>query len=142
MSYIRSLSNPEALYVWADISGPVTFCVGNACKGEEVTLHSMPLEVFKRLGVLFWDWGWMDEPIEYKGGFIRETSDFRLELGYKDWSTVLWQVTVEHLFGEFKECEKCHRRRNRRSNERRNRNLVTRAAKKRWSGRARRLRTS
>jgi len=95
MSYIRSLGNPERLYVIATQGGRVEFL------GEEVS--SLPRIVFERL-MIRWErnGGWTDGPIQYRGAKMTQSADFsHWTLTWKDWpegkGVTAWEVTWAYI---------------------------------------------
>lgn len=88
MSYIRALSNPEGLYVIGNCRGQVEF-LGNGLL--------MPRHVFHGL-LERWFTGTQEDQ-RYRGGFIRETDDFKFRIGYKEQvcDVDLWKSTLTYL---------------------------------------------
>lgn len=77
MSYIRSTSNPEGLYIWGERGGRVQIAVGN-------DLLSIPRHVFRGL-LKRWRNADLDDVTQYRGASMRVTKDFRFELRYDGW---------------------------------------------------------
>jgi hypothetical protein len=91
MSYIRSLGNPEGLYVIATMDGQVEFM------GEGVS--SLPRGVFDRLMVR-WSRNRWDPPVEYRGAKMTQSEDFsHWTLTWKDWpkGITAWEVTWAYI---------------------------------------------
>ncbi len=102
MSYIRSLSNPESLYIWADKNGRVTISAGDP---SSAGLLSMPRHVFETI-LARWEERYHPDEIKYKGARIREVWDPsgggpRQEFTYAGWPAgtrvVMWDVTACYL---------------------------------------------
>lgn len=95
MSYIRCLSNPEALYIIGLAtnngrhSGRVEFCDGEGL--------SLPRHAFE--GVLKRWYEGEQESARYRGATITETKDFKYEFRYKDWphGFTMWKVTLMYI---------------------------------------------
>lgn len=101
MSYIRGMSNPEALYIFGSGRGRVEICVA----GKIVTI---PRHVFH--GILR---RWHEnkgENVTYRGAAMTEIivhsppkpTRFRFALTYSDWSILAYEVTWEYLCAQFK----------------------------------------
>ena len=99
MSYIRSLSNPEGLYIWGE-----TRDVMIACNGE---LYSMPTDVFHQL-LGRWKRYMGTRPVKYMGGRLEEVKvrkgannkdsyDYKWRLSYNDWHIDMWTVTLHYI---------------------------------------------
>ena len=91
MSYIRSTSNPEGLYIFGT-EYDVEICVGS-----EDALH-IPLEIFDKLIVAFID-GYCED-CEYCGATIKEdwiAGEFKCILAYDNWSVEMWYVTWYYI---------------------------------------------
>lgn len=97
MSYIRCLSNPEGLYI-VDCGQGIEIYI----RGEE---WRIPRKTFHRL-FLKWD-DYRDEMVTFRGAALRQTEDFRWELGYKGWHRpiVMWETTVRALVESVKSHE-------------------------------------
>lgn len=78
MSYIRSVSNPERLYIWGGSRGIVEIAVGS-----NDLLH-IPRHVFR--GILRRWYQRQDDITKYRGATMTQTKDFKYELTYKDWT--------------------------------------------------------
>lgn len=94
MSYIRSLSNPEGLYMFG--SGKrVEFYVGNA---------SSLLAPAEEVNAALRKWARYHEGPQHSGGFfILETKDFKWLLWHTSWKIgiVLWDVTMTYIARRF-----------------------------------------
>jgi hypothetical protein len=95
MSYIRSLSNPEHLYIIASSSGSVEF-LGEVSK-------RLPRHVFETI-MSRWIKRYRPDKIRYKGAWIREIDEpgenqFRWEFGYKGWDApvIMWKTTLFYI---------------------------------------------
>ena len=109
MSYIRCLSNPEKLYIWAGADDMLTRAAG---PGFDET---MPIATFHGIMKRWWanENGIGDRTIlRYQGAILAKTDDFRWRLSYEvphdvwkenvnleDWSDdiILWDVTLTYL---------------------------------------------
>lgn len=83
MSYIRCLSNPEGLYVWADTRGTVTlnYNVGKglaspAAKPRDPAQFSLPRHVFEHVARR-WEANGREGPVEFRGCRVEEVYVFR-----------------------------------------------------------------
>jgi len=116
MSYIRSGSNPENLYIWGG-KEDVEISIGDV-----VHTHRVPVQIFNGLLKKFHR-NYHECPCSYKGlkveevwvitndkkEFVREAShdDFpcselesstiKIKLSYKDWKVYMWDVTWEYI---------------------------------------------
>ncbi len=94
MSYIRSLSNPEGLYIIASMQGRVEIM------GQEDGILSLPRHVFETILANWYDRDCPDE-IRYKGAWILvgdNLNHFRWRFGYKDlWNLDLYDVTLHYI---------------------------------------------
>lgn len=90
MNYIRSLTNPEGLYVWRDGRGSV-----NISEGAKPILK-MPVRSFHGL-LRHWHENYTNLNVSYKGASLSCTKDYKWRLKYKNWrrSIVMWEVTLE-----------------------------------------------
>ena len=109
MSYIRSLSNPEKLYIWYGGDDMITITAGPGFDEE------MPIATFHGIMRRWWanEHGISNRTkLKYQGAILEQTKDFRWRLSYevphdvwkenvnlKDWSNdlVLWDVTLTYL---------------------------------------------
>jgi hypothetical protein len=97
MSYIRALSNPEAMYAYGTaLNGKGIVCISaNTCVdrfGNHVEL-SMPASVFEGL---FRKWKETIVDTTYKGAQLEEINTYQWRLAYKTWgkhAIVAYQVT-------------------------------------------------
>lgn len=90
MSYIRSTSNPEALYIWGD--------------GKEVTIMkgfdivgTIPVTVFNGLIRKYHK---HFEDCTYEGAEVKEVKsgkNFKIRLSYKGWKCFMWDVTWSYI---------------------------------------------
>lgn len=118
MSYIRSGSNPEKLYVFWSTGGKVEFYPG----ADYPPFRHMPPKVFETLGHAYWqaviEQSPGDDGFEYEGGWLKWVTvpntteehievDWKIQIGYKDgdyeWSLDLWEVTCREMFDRFRE---------------------------------------
>lgn len=95
MSYIRCLSNPEALYIWGDGDGKVSISVAAEpiLRMPTLTFHGL-LRKFQENDID------ADEVVTFKGATFTLEPTFRWALTYKDWGKkkiVLWETTVWYL---------------------------------------------
>ena len=99
MSYIRSTSNPEALYIWSEANGDCVFLMGTEIVGK------MPREVFDGLIKLYVEEGDI-EYTHYKDAKVEELIDgtewdgntrLATRLSYKDWHIDMWAVTWYYI---------------------------------------------
>jgi hypothetical protein len=77
MSYIRSTSNPERLYIWGGMRGDIEIAAG-----FNSLLH-IPRHVFHGVLRRWYDRG--DDITTYRGATMTLTDDFQYELTYKKW---------------------------------------------------------
>ncbi len=99
MSYIRSTSNPENLYVWGD--GKVTFF--SSRKHGPTPVYHMPTNIFHGL-IRKWHRRYQ-EATWYKGAEIKEVwvygdgqcNELRIQLSYDAWNIKMWCVTWDHI---------------------------------------------
>ena len=97
VSYIRSTSNPEGLYIWHDMSGPV-FIVSGRIRRE----HKLPVEAFE--GIMR-RWGrdpflYDDDGAGFKGATMTlNKRNWKWQLNYPGWKKPVecYQVTWEHV---------------------------------------------
>lgn len=99
MSYIRSGSNPEGLYVFGSTSGYVEFFQN----GE---MYRMMPRIFETLGYAYWkeyvcDMGPSDDGFEFEGGYLTwvtvpngEPNHLARELGFPESVCVDWKVRI------------------------------------------------
>lgn len=97
MSYIRSTSNPEGLYIWHDVNGPVIVTT-------QTRDGRLPLEVFE--GIMR-RWGrdpflyvYDDEGLTFKGATMKVNKrNWKWQLNYTGWEKPVecYQVTWEHV---------------------------------------------
>ncbi len=88
MSYIRSGSNPEGLYIWGDGKN-VTII-----KGKK-TLGTIPTKILDGLILKCYN-GKYDEICAYKGASISDIWDngeLKTKLSYGEWNIIMWDVT-------------------------------------------------
>ncbi len=95
MSYIRSNSNPEGLYIFGD--GVTTFF---AVGGE--TTKKMPRSVFHGLIRKYHNTG--DTDISFKGATLQRFWEHNLDgytskikLSFEDWAIIMWETTWTHI---------------------------------------------
>jgi hypothetical protein len=104
MSYIRSTSNPENLYIWSDGTN-ITIEMG----GD--TIGQIPTDVFDGLIVKCYK-SWEDT-IKYKKAKIEQVfiedntkpkildtftqGDFKIKLSYDNWELLMWEVTWDSV---------------------------------------------
>lgn len=99
MSYIRSTSNPEKLYIWGEGDGSVAITEGH----EDIL--QMPTNIFHELLKRWYnqEFGLDDtddlEVVKYKGASLELTKDFRWRLDYKTWerSILLFETTLVYI---------------------------------------------
>lgn len=77
MSYIRCLSNPESLYVWAESTGRAAISVGAL-----PTLY-MPYHTFHGLFIRWLSSG--RDKVSYRGASLTQTDKFKWILKYNKW---------------------------------------------------------
>lgn len=80
MSYIRSSSNPERLYIWG---GSIRGIVEISERDNDL-LH-IPRHVFH--GILRRWYKRQDNITKYRGATMTQTKDFKYELTYKTWNS-------------------------------------------------------
>lgn len=95
MSYIRSGSNPEKLYIWGD--GVNTY-IAEGAKENKV----MPRSVFHGLIRKWLRNGWED--CVFKGASVKEVwrkmgnkNELQIELSYNGWKVYMWLVTWVYI---------------------------------------------
>lgn len=109
MSYIRSTSNPESLYIYSD-GNTVHIHIGNAYRDRKKHYKEfcLPERVFDKL--IKKSKGWLDA--EWKGAKVEEKyirkhkklpkwlrnlkmtdGDFQTRLSYADWYIDMWKTT-------------------------------------------------
>ena len=87
MSYIRSGSNPEGLYIWGD--GETAYIVAGT-----TSIGNMPSKILNNLIKKYKNN--QGEECEYKGASIKE--DFnKMKLSYNDWSFTMYYVTWHYI---------------------------------------------
>jgi hypothetical protein len=93
MSYIRSTSNPEGLYIWGERDGRV-------CISIERKLLSIPRHVFRGL-LKRWRNADLDAVTQYRGASMRITKDCKFEFRYDGWKKgtkiVAYEVTWAYI---------------------------------------------
>lgn len=89
MSYIRSTSNPEHLYIWSD-GDEVTIQMGPKILGQ------IPEKIFNGL-IKKYHRNYLNLPCKYKGCTINESENFGIELTYKDIIFEVCYVTWDAL---------------------------------------------
>jgi len=94
MSYIRSTSNPENLYVFGSSRG-IEWYVGITCFGGQNC--TMPPSDFEAIMLKWYEEGGWDNTIEVNGISISETEDGRNRVKYGDFDAVFYDVTLEHI---------------------------------------------
>ena len=103
MSYIRSTTNPECLYIYGAADGNVWIHIGDASKYEDRT-YLMPQEIWDGLCRKYVKS--YEDKVTYKGATIEndvKVSDgWRTIISYKDWSIAVWPVTWEYVVGRYK----------------------------------------
>lgn len=90
MSYIRSTSNPEGLYIWADEKEV------SVMKGSKI-IGIIPVAIFNGLIRKYYK---SLEDCAYKGAEIREIKsgkNFKTCLTYNNWKCVMWEVTWSYI---------------------------------------------
>lgn len=101
MSYIRSGSNPECLYIFGSKSG-LEIYGGDARKGENY-FHLIPQETWNGLCRQFVEF--YDDAI-FKGASITEEKvgdHFKHILRYEDWSIEMWEVTWYYIVDRYRD---------------------------------------
>lgn len=107
MSYIRSTSNPEGLYIWGDDKNV------NIVFGKELIKY-IPIKIFD--GLLNKYNKSCGNGVKFKGASIKETfisdgkkqtklqkafgvqsGNFKMRLSYGDWHKDMWKVTWEYI---------------------------------------------
>ena len=104
MSYIRSTSNPEELYIWGDENNI------NITKGSDI-IGQIPNNIFDGL-ILKCYKSWQDIII-YKKARIEQVfienntkpkilntftqGDFKIKLSYENWELLMWEVTWDYI---------------------------------------------
>jgi hypothetical protein len=92
MSYIRSTSNPESLYIWGDLDNNAYVVMGPE------TIGKMPTHVLNGL-IRKYHRNYCEDT-KYKGAEIKETcidGKFKMQLSYKEWQCVMWRVTWDYI---------------------------------------------
>ena len=92
MSYIRTTSNPERLYIWANAESVFIQMGWNE-------IGSMPEHIFNGLIKKYIKNSYDDT--KYKGAEIKEARDeagnFKMELSFGDWNCLMWRVTWDYI---------------------------------------------
>jgi hypothetical protein len=95
MSYIRSLSNPEKLYIWSD---GVNVHIAEGVKENKI----MPRSIFHGLVRKWLRNRWED--CTFKDASVKEVwlnkgnkSELRIELSYDGWKVYMWPVTWVYI---------------------------------------------
>ncbi|MFH1742970.1 MAG: hypothetical protein ABIH23_28530 [bacterium] len=98
MSYIRSASNPEGLYVLCEQPGYVKFYWWK--DEEETRTGSLPFPHFAEV-CRQWEQQTCSGKSAHSGGFSAKMKDCKVHLRWKDdkgkWELYLWEVTWEHV---------------------------------------------
>lgn len=97
MSYIRSGSNPEGLYIWGDGTN-VYFSASKEDSSQ--TNKYMPVGVWHELIRRYHRMFDFDTPISFKSAKLElwwDTKKPKLKLSYKGWSYVMYQVTFGYI---------------------------------------------
>ena len=105
MSYIRSLSNPEGLYIFGNLQGTVEIYHDGPIS------KTMPLEIFEGLCKAYFDN--FGECTEYEGASIGEEKrdgHFKYVLRYENWEVEMWFVTWSYIARRFDRCRTCQSR--------------------------------
>lgn len=108
MSYIRSGSNPEKLYIWGDVEN-ATIAEGNK------DTWNIPLNIFNGL-IRKFHRRFHEYPCQYKGAQVDEiwvydiddeddnapghylkSSECKIKLSYGDHYVIMWDVTWEYI---------------------------------------------
>lgn len=94
MSYIRCLSNPEGLYVWADCDGTTYFWIGGE-ENDDKSCIRIPNHHFVKVCEKWYEG---EDPLSYKGVKVYEDNkDWKIVLSYKGKSIRMWRVTWEYI---------------------------------------------
>jgi len=97
MSLIRSISNPEELYIVGDSLTHYTICMGSEFRKK------VPVDDFDVLMKKWDDDDFGDEDNEVvkcnglKIEFGKFDSDWKIRLSYEDWFIDMWLVTWEYI---------------------------------------------
>ena len=92
MSYIRSTSNPEKLYIWGDEK------LVNIYQGPN-NLGRVPVSIFNGLLDKYRK-NYHNHPCEHKGAKIDEIlidGEFKMKFAYENIEVVMWDVTWEYI---------------------------------------------
>ena len=96
MSYIRSGSNPEGLYIFGD--GITTYFAQGIGEGTK----KMPRSVFHGIIRKYHNSG--DNDILFKGASLKTVWEHSLDgnkpkikLSFDDWSIIMWETTWTHI---------------------------------------------
>jgi hypothetical protein len=102
MSFIRSGSNPEGLYVWGD--GTNINITADETHGK---IRTIPQTIFEPLAKKYCRNS--GEAITLSGASIQEIwvknrkrNELKVRLSYKDWSIHMWEVTWEYIIRRYK----------------------------------------
>ncbi len=100
MSYIRSGSNPESLYIWADSGNTIHISNGNSDE-----YNTIPEKVFHGL-IRKWI-RQHEEDTEFKGASVKSVlvknkkeKVVNIILSYDDWRYNMWEVTWYYIVHE------------------------------------------
>jgi len=99
MSYIRSLSNPEGLYIFGDGRN-----IELIVKKEPIKL--MPPQIFKSLMLKWLDNDFDDDELDFEGAKLKvekRNENFKWILSYADWQIEMWEVTLFYVATSVKE---------------------------------------
>jgi hypothetical protein len=95
MSYIRSTSNPEGLYIWSDGN---TVEIANPKMNET---YQIPKDIFNGLILKYRK---KQDECKFKGATIRDVWELennvnlpKIELAYNDWKITMWEVTWYYI---------------------------------------------
>jgi hypothetical protein len=94
MSYIRSISNPEGLYIWGD--GEMA---NITTKDSFRTYMRVPMDIIDGL-ILKYHRSNLPDVCSYKGCKISEImidGALKMKLEYADWSIFMWDVTWTYI---------------------------------------------
>lgn len=105
MSYIRSLSNPECLYIFGSRESLEIHVGYSTSLGEEYEGWSryLPLDVWDEFCQGFVNEYWPDE-YEHRGLSIKEEKvgdNFKMVLRYEDWALPMWTVTWAYIIDRY-----------------------------------------
>jgi hypothetical protein len=93
MSYIRCLSNPERLYIWHDVSGPVKISEGKQ------PLRSIPVKAFHGVLRNWWRNRYRGDKVYEGARLVLDHKTWRWLLYYETWAKPvrLWETTLYYL---------------------------------------------